>query len=501
VGGGGSLTLLGGGGSNGTLINGGAGLSVPLPPGGYDIEVVVTDAGGNKLIKKCHRTVLAPLTIISGLPGDGGIYGPGNGVTPGQVSRVITGTASVGCMVNVKVTDTRLPNDTRNNATYTAAVDTSGNWSLPLVLDDCDPIVQVYEVCNGVAGPPITEHIYVDGTPPVVGGMADGTSYVSAGGGGGTFALVAGASDPSLVPNDALGYEWDLLPGGSGTGAPIVLCTGATCGDTFLAHEPAGAYDFQVIVTDRAGNKTVKKCHRVVLPRPTATVYAGALLLANGGPATLSAVVTDITPPVPSPVPPVVGRPVLLTLGQGATAQSCTGTLQSDGSVHCQIAVVNQPLGPGNPLTATFAGDDTYLPSSDQKSALIFAWPGSGNFVLGDRSAATGTAVDFWGAQWNKDNSLSGGTPPSQFKGFEDQPGTTPPACGTTWTTDPGNSSAPPAGVPAFMGVIVSSSITANGSTLSGNIPKIVIVQTDPGYASNPGHAGTGKVVAVLCGQ
>jgi hypothetical protein len=31
------------------------------------------------------------------------------------------------------------------------------------------------------------------------------------------------------------------------------------------------------------------------------------------------------------------------------------------------------------------------------------------------------------------------------------------------------------------------------------NIPEIVIVRTDAGYDSNPGHAGTGTVVAVFC--
>jgi len=37
------------------------------------------------------------------------------------------------------------------------------------------------------------------------------------------------------------------------------------------------------------------------------------------------------------------------------------------------------------------------------------------------------------------------------------------------------------------------------GSTISGNTPHIVIVKTNPGYAPNPGHAGTGTVVLVIC--
>jgi hypothetical protein len=49
------------------------------------------------------------------------------------------------------------------------------------------------------------------------------------------------------------------------------------------------------------------------------------------------------------------------------------------------------------------------------------------------------------------------------------------------------------------MAVMVSSSITKSGSTIAGNTRQMVIVKTDPGYASNPGHAGTGTVVAVIC--
>jgi hypothetical protein len=49
------------------------------------------------------------------------------------------------------------------------------------------------------------------------------------------------------------------------------------------------------------------------------------------------------------------------------------------------------------------------------------------------------------------------------------------------------------------MGVLVASSVTKAGSNISGNWGGIVVVKTDPGYAPNPGHAGTGKIVAVFC--
>lgn len=124
--------------------------------------------------------------------------------------------------------------------------------------------------------------------------------------------------------------------------------------------------------------------------------------------------------------------------------------------------------------------------------------PGGGSFVIGNKNAAVGNSVTFWGAQWAKDNSLTGGPATRSFKGFAEHP--TKPSCGTGWTADPGNSTPPPAGpLPALMGVIVTSSANMSGSTIAGNTVHIVLVKTNPGYAPNPGHAGTGTVVAVIC--
>jgi hypothetical protein len=47
--------------------------------------------------------------------------------------------------------------------------------------------------------------------------------------------------------------------------------------------------------------------------------------------------------------------------------------------------------------------------------------------------------------------------------------------------------------------VIVSSSITKAGPTISGNTPEVVVIKTNPGYAPDPGHAGTGSVVTEIC--
>ena len=48
-------------GKNGDLIGTGDGqeLTMPLPPGDYDVEVTIIDQAGNKLTKRCHRRILA----------------------------------------------------------------------------------------------------------------------------------------------------------------------------------------------------------------------------------------------------------------------------------------------------------------------------------------------------------------------------------------------------------------------------------------------------------
>ena len=150
-------------------------------------------------------------------------------------------------------------------------------------------------------------------------------------------------------------------------------------------------------------------------------------------------------------------------------------------------------------VSATVTDDGGSTSTASGCSLIIYAFaPGGGSFVIGDNDSATGTNVTFWGSQWWKHNSLSGGPAPAAFKGYALNP--TTPSCGATWSTDPGNSTPPPAGpLPSYMGVIVTSSARKSGSQISGDTPNIVVVKTNPGYEPNPGHRGTGTVVAQVC--
>ena len=228
---------------------------------------------------------------------------------------------------------------------------------------------------------------------------------------------------------------------------------------------------------------------------PTSITVSGPAFIAQGGSVTLSGVLTDANNN------PLGSRSVTFSIGSGAGVQNCTGMTNAGGLATCAIAGVNQPLGPNLAVGSSFAGDANYHPSAGSATALVFAYAAGtgGAFVVGDGNSTVGQAVTFWGSQWSQKNSLSGGAAPNSFKGFANRSSTTPASCGATWMTDPGSSSNPPATVPAYMAVIVTGSVAKNGSTLSGNTTKMVIVKTNAGYGPSAGNTGTGTVVGVIC--
>ncbi len=253
----------------------------------------------------------------------------------------------------------------------------------------------------------------------------------------------------------------------------------------------------------------------------TAITYTGPSVAVIGSPFTLSA---HLTTDDPTAATPLAGRALLMTLGTGSTAQSCTGTTDASGNASCTIANVNQTSGTA-PIAVTFAGDAYYRKASGPGSAIIAGVADTGGFVIGDLSAKTppapmhpytsvsnGTQVNFWGSQTWKTNQFSGpNNAPASMKGYINNAPSDlgkPPAagssspgygCGEKWTSDPGNSSNPPSTIPNYLVVIVSSQITQTSSTESGNIVHVVVVQVEPSYGPAPGHTGWGPIVAWLC--
>ena len=182
--------------------------------------------------------------------------------------------------------------------------------------------------------------------------------------------------------------------------------------------------------------------------------------------------------------------------GDGITT---AGTISALGGGSYAVAGIHGYATVGRFTIATTIRDDGGSTAATSCTTIGFAFaPGGGGFVISSQHAAMGDRVMFWGAQWAQHNVAVAGKGSISFKGFAKRPQT--PDCGVTWSTAPGNSAPPPSGpLPRFMGVVVTSSVHKSGSSISGNSIHIVVVEVSPGYAPNPGHAGTGTVVAQIC--
>jgi hypothetical protein len=277
---------------------------------------------------------------------------------------------------------------------------------------------------------------------------------------------------------------------------PVVTNPSGNASCTITPTQQSGSYALTASFagdTDYAASSDTPSF--TITREETTTVYTGPTVIAQNQPVTLTAKTLEdgTTPPFPS---------VNVTLS--VDGQSCVGATDPSGNVSCLIPSVSVPQGP-QPLAAVFAGNAYYLPSSDtSKTAIVFAFLATGAFTLGDQTVATAgprTNVTWWASTWSTLNNLTGGSAPSAFKGFASTQSSQPPACGGTWTTGPGNSAKPPptAAVPSYMGVVVASQANKSGTTISGNTVHIVVVLTNPGYQPNPGHPGTGTIIATYC--
>ena len=103
----------------------------------------------------------------------------------------------------------------------------------------------------------------------------------------------------------------------------------------------------------------------------------------------------DLTTDDPTAATPLAGRAVLMTLGSGSTAQSCTGTTNATGDASCTIGNVTGDSGGCHqtagsaPVSVTFAGDAYYRPAGASGTVTIAALADTGGFVIGDKSAGT----------------------------------------------------------------------------------------------------------------
>ena len=290
-----------------------------------------------------------------------------------------------------------------------------------------------------------------------------------------TVTLHGSATDPD---GDAITYAWDLDNNGT------FETSGQNPIFSAVTRDGPDSQPISLKVCDVDGLcTTVGTTVTITNVAPTISSVTNNGPVAVGAPALVNVAASDVAGPVRDPLRyefDCDNNGTYEIAAQPASSKSCTFTTVG---IHTVRVRVNDGDG-GQALGST--------------DVLTYAFPSAGQFVIGNLETHTvGSTVDFWGDQWAKDNNLSGGPAPSGFKGYENS--SVVPVCGRQWTSDPGNSSVPPSKVPEYMGVIVSTKVTKSGSLLTGDIKEVVVVRTNPGYSSNPGHPATGTVVAVVC--
>jgi hypothetical protein len=305
--------------------------------------------------------------------------------------------------------------------------------------------------------------------------------------------LVATFSDPDTTATAseyAATIDWgDGSPSTSGT---IGGAAGAFSVNAAHTYTEEGTYTITVVITD--------------VDNPTNT--ATALSTANVADAPLTATCTNqvssqnyigVVASFTDANPFATVADFTATIDWGDLTLPTSGTVTPNGSGGFDVNGTHTYTSTGPFTVTTTIVDDGGSTAMSSCTFLIGAVTAGGSFVVGDLNATVGAAVTFWGAQWSNLNALSGGAAPAAFKGFSNNPATDP-ACGQSWLTEPGNSAGSPGPpLPGFVIVRVASSISQRGSTISGDTPHLVVVQVDPGYENNPGHAGAGTVAGILC--
>jgi hypothetical protein len=152
--------------------------------------------------------------------------------------------------------------------------------------------------------------------------------------------------------------------GSNGKGSCSVTPTEASGTYTVTGSFAGNTSTSPQLLSSNGSNKVV------VNGAPTSISYTGATTTTNDQSLTLSAKLT-------SNGTALSGQPVVLTLGTGKTAQSCTATTNSAGAASCTVSSVNQVAGTVA-VTVSFAGNSYYSASSSSANIKVSGCGGSG---------------------------------------------------------------------------------------------------------------------------
>jgi hypothetical protein len=321
--------------------------------------------------------------------------------------------------------------------------------------------------------------------------------------GASTSGTVATLSDPN--PNDtAASFDASINWGDESSSAGSVVPT-ETAGlyNVVGTHQykEEGPYAITVTVTRHSDNSQVATANSTanVTDAPiTVTAASGPIYSSGSVSGVPVATINDA-----NPFGTAGDFTATIDWGDGSTSAgtvSGSGPFTVNGSHTYSSANVGKQF-----VVKTSVADDGGSTGSTNPGLTITTYKcasTSGCFTVGNQASLSGQLY-YWGNDWAVRNPMSG-TPsalvPASFKGFNND---SAPACSganASWTST-GGTSPPPAGtLPTYMAVVVSSKVLKAGSIISGDVVKVIVVKTDPGYSPNSGGVATGTYVTTICG-
>jgi phosphatidylethanolamine-binding protein (PEBP) family uncharacterized protein len=290
-------------------------------------------------------------------------------------------------------------------------------------------------------------------------------------------------------PNGAAADFAGTINWGDGHISAGTIAAASGGGFTFSAthlYGEEGTYTVTVAVSDDGGSTTSAGGTVQIADAPL-TASAPASLTASSSVSGTTATFNDA-----NTTAPVADFTATIDWGDGS---SSLGVVSAAGSGFA-VKGTHTYAQTGMYTVKTTIVDDGGSTATASTHTLTYAFPQDGAYVIGDRSA-TGS-VTFYDGDWAKDNSLSGGEAPNDFKGFAPSA----PACHAVWTAHSGDKDhgqPKDNDLPQYMAVVVSSSITKAKSSITGNTVHYVIVKVDTKGGHNE-PTGTGTVVGSVPG-
>lgn len=194
----------------------------------------------------------------------------------------------------------------------------------------------------------------------------------------------------------------------------------------------------------------------------------------------------------------------MLATGPATVSGASGSAAVTNATAVTGLYLLRRPRGPsgyaqtgwtctGGRMTDALHVDVTGGSSVRCETTMIFLRPylATGTFVVVNKAARLGATVRYWGATWARDNGLAASPGLSVFRGFAASVSRRPAVVGGTWSGSVSASAAPPRTLPSLIAVVVANQVRKRGTTVSGNIIRIVLVQRSATF-------GRGKVVAVL---